>query len=113
MSDGIKKATWRELALYYLGRRKTFIVNGVSMTPTLTDGDTVLVDPTNKVAVGDIILAKHPYKTDVKIIKRITEIGDNGRLTLSGDNPTESSDSRAFGTVSLESIIGKVTGKLK
>ena len=83
------------------------------MLPTLADGAKVLVDPKGYIVTGDVVLAEHPYKTGVKIVKRVSEIADDGRLTLSGDNPAESTDSRAFGTVSLESIIGKVTSKLK
>lgn len=83
------------------------------MVPTLADGDKVLVDEKGYISIGDIVLAKHPYKTDVKIVKRVSYIADDGRLTLTGDNPATSTDSRSFGTVSLESIIGKVTSKLK
>ena len=113
MSKPVKKAKWKELLLYFLGQRKAFLVEGDSMTPTLADGDKVLVDAKGYIAVGDVVLAKHPYKSDVKVVKRVSEIAGDGRLTLSGDNPTESTDSRAFGTVSLESIIGKVTSILK
>lgn len=83
------------------------------MLPTLADGDKVLVDEKGYISIGDIVLAKHPYKTDIKIVKRVSEIADDGRLTLIGDNPATSTDSRTFGTVSLESTIGKVTSKLK
>lgn len=82
------------------------------MVPTLAYGEKVLVDPKGYIAVGDVVLAQHPYRSDVKIVKRVADIADDGRLTLTGDNPAESTDSRAFGTVSLESIIGKVTSKL-
>jgi nickel-type superoxide dismutase maturation protease len=113
MSDIVKKANWKDLVLYFIGKRKAFLVAGDSMTPTLADGDKVLVDATGYIAVGDVILAKHPYKSDVKIVKRVSEIADDGRLTLNGDNPATSTDSRTFGTVSLESIVGKVTSILK
>ena len=113
MNDAIKRASWRELALYFLGRRKAYQVEGDSMLPTLADGAKVLVDPKGYIVTGDVVLAEHPYKTDIKIVKRVSDIADDGRLTLNGDNPAESTDSRAFGTVSLESIMGKVTSKLK
>lgn len=83
------------------------------MLTSLAPGDKVLVDAKGYITVGDVVLAEHPYRSDVKIIKRVVEIADNGRLTLSGDNPAESTDSRTFGSVSLESIIGKVSSKLK
>ena len=112
MDDVIKKANWHERVLYLAGRRNAFLVEGDSMLPTLADGDKVLIDAKGYLAVGDVVMAQHPYKSDVKIIKRVSDIADDGRLTLTGDNPAESTDSRAFGTVSLESIIGKVTSKL-
>ena len=83
------------------------------MFPTLKNGDKVLVDPKCSIAIGDIVLAKHPYKSTVKIIKRMTDVANDGRLTLAGDNPAESTDSRTFGTVSLESIVGRIVSKLK
>lgn len=111
MSDGIKIATLRELVLYYLGQRKAFLVEGDSMLPTLANGDKVLVDPKSSIEIGDIVLAKHPYRLDVRIIKRVTEVAKDGRLTLAGDNPAESTDSRTFGTVSRSNIIGTLTSK--
>lgn len=113
MSDAINNANWRERVLYLLGRRTAFLVEGDSMLPTLSGGDKVLVDPRGYIAVRDVVMAQHPYKSEVKVVKRVADIADDGRLTLRGDNPAESTDSRAFGTVSLESIIGKVTSKLK
>lgn len=83
------------------------------MLPTLKDGDKVLVKPKGNIRIGDVVLVEHPYKISVKIVKRVSGIEVDGRLALSGDNPSTSTDSRTFGTVSLESIIGKVTSKLK
>ncbi len=83
------------------------------MLPTLKDGDAVLINPNARLQVGDIVLANHPYKKSVKILKRIREFADNGDLFLIGDNAAESTDSRTFGLVSLEYIKGKVTCRLK
>lgn len=99
--------------LYFVGQRRAFLVEGDSMLPTLAHGDKVLVRSTVSVAVGDLVLANHPYRSNVKVVKRVDSITEDGRLTLLGDNPAESSDSRVFGTVSIESIVGKVVSKLK
>lgn len=112
MGNAIKKATLLEMALYFLGRRKVFLVEGDSMIPTLANGDKVLIRPAVSVTVGDLVVAEHPYRSDVKVVKRVGYVSGDGRLTLVGDNPTESSDSRTFGTVSIESIIGNVVSKL-
>ena len=82
------------------------------MLPTLDNGDVVLIEPTTNVAVGDIVLAQHPYKQSVKMLKRVEKIDENGRFSLVGDNPQESTDSRAFGTVSIEYIYGKAVCRL-
>lgn len=83
------------------------------MLPTLKDGDTVMVDPKATAVVGDIVLAKHPYKSSVKMLKRVSAIDENGRYELVGDNPDESTDSRTFGSISIEYIHGKAVCRLK
>ena len=82
------------------------------MLPTLKSGDAVLVDKRATVKIRDLVLAEHPYKSSVKLVKRVGDISSDGYV-LSGDNATESTDSRAFGAVSIESIIGRVVCKLK
>lgn len=83
------------------------------MMPTLNDGDVVLVRRTRRVKVGNVILAKHPYQQSVKVLKRISEINEQGRLVLTGDNPEESTDSRTFGSISSADVVGKVIGRLR
>ena len=97
--------------LYFAGRRIAFLVEGDSMAPTLKDGDTVLVRPRADINVGDIVLADHPYRSSVTILKRVARIAD-GRVTLAGDNEAASTDSRTFGPVSIKSIIGRVECRL-
>jgi hypothetical protein len=41
------------------------------------------------------------------MVKRVHAIDDEGRYSLTGDNPAESTDSRTFGSLSLEYIQGK------
>ena len=82
------------------------------MSPTLKSGDAVLIDPNAKARISDIVLANHPYKSSVKILKRVVEIGPDGNLALIGDNAAESTDSRTFGAVSIECLIGKVVCRL-
>ena len=83
------------------------------MLPTLTSGDIVLVDTraytVSHPQVGDIVLARHPYQRDLSIIKRVADITEAGRLVLHSDNRKEGSDSRQFGTIASERIIGRVT----
>lgn len=83
------------------------------MMPTLYSGNVVLVAAARPIIVGDMVLARHPYRASVVILKRVSEITDDGKLHLLGDNLAESTDSRAFGTVSVELIIGRVDSRLK
>ena len=103
----LREANWKDRIMYAVGRRKIFRVSGDSMLPTLKDGDTVMIMDTKSVRPGDIVLADHPYKTSVKMVKRVHAIDDEGRYSLTGDNPAESTDSRTFGSLSLEYIQGK------
>jgi nickel-type superoxide dismutase maturation protease len=90
---------------------KRYRVAGDSMLPTLKDGDEVLVVPQQTYEIGDLVVARHPYKL-TSIIKRITKISTGGNLFLSGDNPAESTDSRTFGEIPEKDILGKVVGLL-
>ena len=104
---------WTEKVLFFLGWRELFLVEGDSMYPALKDGDFVMIDSYAKLQIGDIVLAQHPFKQSVKIIKRIKEISPEGKYLLVGDNLSESSDSRAFGTLSAKDILGKAVCRLK
>lgn len=109
----ISIAGWKDRILFFLGRREAFRVEGNSMMPNLNDGDVVLVKPTRRVKIGDVVLAMHPYKQSVKVLKRVSEINEEGRFVLSGDNPEESTDSRTFGSIKSADILGKVIGRLR
>lgn len=113
MGSELRKANWRDRLLHSLGRRRGFIIEGESMIPTLNPGDAVLVAPKARLAIGDILVAKHPYKTSVTIVKRLTEILPDGALILKGDNPLDSTDSRSFGSISADNVIGKVVCRIK
>jgi nickel-type superoxide dismutase maturation protease len=109
----LPEANWKERILFFLGRRKPFLVEGNSMLPALKAGDAVLINPQKTVAEGDIVLANHPYKKSVKILKRVKNFTEKGDLYLVGDNAAESTDSRTFGAVPLKYLIGKATCRLK
>lgn len=85
------------------------------MAPTLVSGDEVLIDPRayrhRAPAAGDVVVCLHPYQRDVRIVKRVARVED-GRCTLTGDQPDESTDSRSFGTVAFDRILGRVTARL-
>jgi len=108
----IGKAGFKEKLCLLTGRRKIFRVEGSSMSPTLENGDVVLIDTHSEMAENAIILADHPYKKSVKMLKRLTGFSENGEMVLVGDNTNESTDSRTFGSVPLKNFRGVVTSRL-
>lgn len=111
MSD-LQKANFIEIILLYFGFRNRYRVENNSMLPTLKSGDQVVIKKSSKLKNGDIVVAYHPFKKSVEIIKRIKEIDENGNYFLIGDNSEESTDSRTFGAISLKYIKGKVVSRL-
>jgi len=105
-------ASFYELALVFLGSRHKYICEGKSMSPTLKDGEEVLVDREAKIEVGDIVIARHPIEQTSEVVKRVERINERGHYFLVGDNPEDSNDSRHFGAVTKEYIKGKVVARL-
>ncbi|NBD18552.1 MAG: nickel-type superoxide dismutase maturation protease [Cyanobacteria bacterium] len=105
--------TLKEFLLWLLRKRKRFRVVGHSMLPLLKPGEEVLIDPaiqeTQHLQIGDLVVAQHPTQGNLQVIKRVSFISATGNYFLVGDNPQESTDSRSFGSVSLEQIVGRVT----
>ena len=86
-------------------------VEGDSMRPTLEPGDWLLADPaafaTATPRVGDLVLVPDPREPTRLLVKRVTEVFDEGReLWVSGDAQDASTDSRAFGSVATETLQG-------
>ena len=106
----------REIVLWALRLRRRYRVTGQSMTPLLNEGDEVLVDPfayrREAPQPGEIVVAQHPYQSELRLIKRVSAVLDGDRYQLAGDNPAESSDSRAFGGIARHQILGRVTSCL-
>ena len=99
--------------LVLFGLRALYRIEGESMFPIIMEGAQVVVDEGASVTVGDIVVARHPFKTSLEMAKRITGIDANGKYFLVGDNSDESTDSRTFGPVSIECIKGKVVARYR
>ena len=85
-------------------------ISGDSMWPTFPDGTQFLLNscPFDELSVGDVVLAQHPFKSTVRIVKRIQNIQAH-TVFLVGDNPDPlaSEDSHNFGAVRHEAILGR------
>ena len=85
-------------------------VRGESMLPALSPGERVLFDrlafDLRRPRRGDIVLARHPALPGLLVIKRVAESGADGYRLL-GDNPAESTDSRALGLFRRRDILAR------
>ncbi|HXV76359.1 MAG TPA: nickel-type superoxide dismutase maturation protease [Candidatus Polarisedimenticolaceae bacterium] len=101
-------ATW--LATIWLGRPA--VVAGRSMEPSLRDGDRVIVDlwtyDRRPPRVGEVVLISAPETDGAWIVKRVARRGARGELWLLGDNPRSSLDSRQWGWLPADRVVGRV-----
>lgn len=107
VSSHIYKAQWFGFAFYH--------IPSPSMAPTLLVGDVVMVDTwlykNEQPEVGDVVVIKRS-KNSLVMAKRVAHINivdkSETKLFLQGDNINQSIDSRRFGWVSNEYLIGKI-----
>lgn len=85
------------------------------MEPTLRAGQVVLVDERAVPTTGDVVVAVHPRRAGLKIIKRMADGSTGAGWVLASDNAAEpnSEDSRTFGPVASSAIIGRVTSVVR
>ena len=88
-------------------------VAGRSMRPTLEPGDHLLVDRwtlTHRAPrIGELVLLLGPDGRPMcKRVARPPRGAAAGRIWVLGDNPADSSDSREFGAVQRERLLGRV-----
>tara|TARA_Y100001968_G_scaffold326123_1_gene368596 strand:- start:103 stop:375 length:273 start_codon:yes stop_codon:yes gene_type:complete len=81
------------------------------MFPTLKAGDFIIYKPIKKsqlkINKGSIIVARNPHNQEDLIIKRVTN-KNSLEVELLGDNSHFSTDSRHFGPIKLDQLIGLV-----
>lgn len=83
------------------------------MLPILHSGDEILIDPfayhKSLPEVGDLVVATHPHQDKLTIVKRVSVIDGDGKCFLTGDNLSVSTDSRQWGAIATQDLLGKVT----
>jgi len=89
-------------------RYRMAVVSGVSMIPTLAPGERLLVRLDGPIVIGDIVVFQRANQFDVKRILRIEVEG----LFVQGDNDQVSTDSRAYGLIPHDNLIGVATYRL-
>ncbi len=81
------------------------------MSPNYKDGDVLdfyEINSATEIEVGDLVVFNHPFKSQLKLFKRITKIKDEDKIFVEGDNPDplSSDDSHNFGFISIKDILG-------
>jgi len=100
-------------------RRGRFRVADRSMAPTLEPGDCLYVDRRayrdHAPAPGDLVVARDPTLPSRLLVKRVAEsptppttTSSTRQVYLLGDEPIGSHDSRHFGPVPRDSVVGRV-----
>jgi signal peptidase I len=102
----------------------TVAVEGDSMAPTYRRGDWLLVRRFTpgripKVRVGEVLLIEREEQPGILFIKRLTDIRRDSpnrhypTFWVEGDNTILSQDSRTWGALDGEEIVGKVLFRFK
>ena len=78
------------------------------MEPRLHSGDWLLYVRTRRLRPGALAVFRHPLRPDLVLVKRAVERRGDGTWWMLGDNPVSSDDSRAFGAVPVECVLGRV-----
>jgi nickel-type superoxide dismutase maturation protease len=88
---------------------RRFVVRDMSMSPTLRPGDRVVaLQWWWRPKVADVVVFREPDAHLTFAVKRIVRLEADGWLTVHGDNANVSRDSREFGPVPRNLLVGKV-----
>ncbi len=81
------------------------------MLPTFSSGDIVIYRAFRRdlydLRKGSVVIFRHPMEREKLLLKRVQEVGSNG-IDVRGDNSQISIDSRQFGFISYDLLIGIV-----
>jgi nickel-type superoxide dismutase maturation protease len=84
------------------------VIFDTSMQPALRPGDRLLAARWRPARPGDIVLFRDPEATRTLLVKRVVARSQRGHLSVRGDNPNVSRDSRHFGPVPPTLVIGTI-----
>ena len=109
----MQESNFKEIVLWLFRLRHRYRVTGDSMCPLVNADDEIFVDPQayrcQAPKIGDVVIARHPIRPKLQIIKRITKIRGDDCYHLQGDNPDPLQNSQTW--VDARMIIGRVTSR--
>ena len=76
------------------------------MLPRLEPGDRLVLLPLRRVRPGMVVALPEPGDPGRVLVKRVAAV-DGDRVTVLGDNPAASTDSRTFGPVPAAALLGR------
>lgn len=88
-------------------RPRRVLVSGTSMVPALVPGDRLLVARTHRPRPGDLVAVRDPRQPRRLLVKRVASVTSAG-VDVRGDDPAHSTDSRSFGPVPEDFVVGIV-----
>lgn len=102
------------IAAARLGARRfvRYEVSGDSMAPTLAGGDCLVVDrkafARRLPRPGEVVVARDPREPARELVKRVRDVEPGAGAWLEGDDSSASTDSRTFGYVPMDLVVGRV-----
>jgi nickel-type superoxide dismutase maturation protease len=77
------------------------------MRPVVEPGDRLLVGRWLRPRRGALVVVRDPEYPSTFLLKRVASVAPNGDVVVRGDNPNVSRDSRHFGPVARNLVIGR------
>lgn len=98
-------------AVLVAGSLKPYVIRGHSMEPSLEPGQVVLVGRLTyqfrNPRTGELVVFRSPLTSRLSV-KRLHHVEGDSLLFVLGDNEGDSIDSRHFGAIPREAVIGRV-----
>lgn len=88
------------------------LVRGPSMAPALRHGDQLVVLRRSTARPGHVVVVRLPDPPGGFGVKRLVRVVDDGALWVEGDNPFGSTDSRAYGPLPAEALVGVAIARI-
>src|SRR6476620_4622835 len=84
------------------------------MSPTLSDGDHVVIKYGAVVRIGAVVVLRHPIRAELLVIKRAVQRRPGDCWWVLGDNPyNQTGDSTEYGAVPADLVLARAFLRLR